>query len=93
MPASSEIDPLVRSNGKSPGVAALITSNRIETIGAVPIGIGGLRDVVNSPMYATGVGLVLYGSKAKTQHKFRIRDRNIYGKVKARMKEWMGELF
>jgi cell division protein FtsA len=26
-----------------------------------PTGIGGLVDVVNSPMYATGVGLVLYG--------------------------------
>jgi cell division protein FtsA len=28
-----------------------------------PIGIGGLTDVVNNPIYATGVGLVLYGFK------------------------------
>ena len=28
-----------------------------------PIGIGGLIDVVSSPIYATGVGLVVYGSK------------------------------
>jgi len=28
-----------------------------------PTGIGGLIDVVNSPMYATGVGLVIYGSR------------------------------
>jgi cell division protein FtsA len=29
----------------------------------VPRGIGGLVDVVRSPMYATGVGLVLYGAQ------------------------------
>ena len=28
-----------------------------------PMGIGGLTDVVNSPLYATGVGLVVYGSQ------------------------------
>jgi len=28
-----------------------------------PRGIGGLMDVVNSPVYATGVGLVLYGAE------------------------------
>ncbi len=28
-----------------------------------PRGIGGLMDVVNSPIYATGVGLVLYGAE------------------------------
>lgn len=59
----------------------------------IPIGIGGLSDVVNSPMYATGVGLVIYGSRSKQTNKFKVRDHNIYGKVKMRMKEWMGELF
>ena len=29
----------------------------------LPQNIGGLMDVVNSPVYATGVGLVVYGSK------------------------------
>jgi cell division protein FtsA len=29
----------------------------------VPRNIGGLIDVVNSPIYATGVGLVLYGAE------------------------------
>ena len=28
-----------------------------------PRGVGGLVDVVKSPVYATGVGLVLYGAK------------------------------
>ena len=34
-----------------------------------PIGIGGLVDVVNNPIYATGVGLILYGVKNRTSGK------------------------
>lgn len=59
----------------------------------VPSGIGGLVDVVNSPIYSTGVGLVLYGSKNGDTNRFRIRDNNIFGKVKSRMKEWFMEFF
>lgn len=59
-----------------------------------PIGIGGLKDVVNSPMFSTGVGLVIYGNRSKQTNKFKVRDQqNIYNKVKSRMKEWMSELF
>jgi cell division protein FtsA len=58
-----------------------------------PIGIGGLVDLVNSPMYATGVGLVLYGSKHETQSRFKIGEANIFSKVTHRMKEWIGEFF
>jgi hypothetical protein len=29
----------------------------------VPIGIGGMADVIESPIYATGVGLALYGAR------------------------------
>ncbi len=53
----------------------------------LPIGIGGLVDLVSSPMYATGVGLVLYGSRNRRQ------ERNIFSKVSNRMKEWIGEFF
>ena len=57
-----------------------------------PMGIGGLVDVVNNPMYATGVGLVLYGAKNQTQKKFRIRDGNIFNRVMNRMKKWFNEV-
>jgi cell division protein FtsA len=57
-----------------------------------PIGIGGLVDVVNNPMYATGVGLVLYGAKNQTQKKFRIRDGNIFNKIINRMKRWFKDV-
>lgn len=58
-----------------------------------PRGIGGLVDVVKNPMYATGVGLVQLGSTSREDKRFKIRDRNVYSKVKVRMKEWLGEIF
>jgi len=58
-----------------------------------PRAIGGLVDVVKSPMYATGVGLVIAGSKSGEGHRFKVREENIYRKVRGRMKEWFGEIF
>jgi cell division protein FtsA len=58
-----------------------------------PIGIGGLVDLVASPMYATGVGLVLYGSRNKGQSRFKVGEGNIFSKVTHRMREWIGEFF
>jgi cell division protein FtsA len=57
-----------------------------------PRGIGGLVDVVNNPMYATGVGLVLYGARTRDSKKFRIRDNNIFNRVMSRMKRWFKEV-
>ncbi|MBI3017481.1 MAG: cell division protein FtsA [Deltaproteobacteria bacterium] len=59
----------------------------------IPKGFGGLLDIVSSPIYATGVGLVLYGSKDEASTKFKIREKNIYNKVKSRMMEWITEIF
>ena len=58
-----------------------------------PQGITGLVEIVNKPMYATAVGLVLYGAKrAKEGKKFRIRDSNIFGRVMERMKKWFKDV-
>ncbi|MCZ6464954.1 MAG: cell division protein FtsA [Proteobacteria bacterium] len=57
----------------------------------LPMHIGGLQDVVRSPMYATGVGLVLFGaqqSRTERGSRFRIRDESIFGRVKQRMRDW-----
>ncbi len=60
----------------------------------MPRGIGGLVDVVKSPMYATAVGLVIYGAQQQDASPyFKIRDENVYRKVKGRMKEWLGQIF
>jgi len=58
-----------------------------------PEGITGLADIVNRPMYATAVGLVLYGAKvSKRKRKFRIRDANIFHLVMSRMKRWFKDI-
>lgn len=59
----------------------------------LPHSIGGLRDVVNSPKYATGVGLLKYGAKNIAKTRFPIRDNNIYDKVRGSMRTWIKELF
>jgi len=58
-----------------------------------PAGIGGLVDVVNSPIYATGVGLVLHGNKEPGKSRFKMGDENIFTKVTKRMKDWFNEYF
>jgi cell division protein FtsA len=58
----------------------------------VPQGVGGLVDEVKSPMYSTGVGLILYGAEQSDQRLFRARDENIYAKVRKRMGAWLQEV-
>jgi len=58
-----------------------------------PQGVTGLLEVVNKPMYATAVGLVIYGAKtAKKPRKFRIRDSHIFERVLNRMKKWFEDV-
>jgi cell division protein FtsA len=59
----------------------------------IPLGIGGLRDVVNSPKFATGVGLLKYGARTGSKAKFQIREKNIYDKVRGSMRTWVKDLF
>ena len=58
-----------------------------------PQGVGGLVDVVRSPMYSTAVGLIMMGMKQEHQSRFRTQERNIYNKVRGRMREWFSDLF
>ncbi len=58
-----------------------------------PSDVGGLRDVVNSPMYATAVGLLMYGAeKEGMEHKFRIRDANVFNRILSRMRKWFSDI-
>lgn len=60
----------------------------------LPMGITGLVDVVKSPMYSTGVGLVQYGGKHLAGTQFQRGSENkIFNKLTSRMKEWMKEFF
>jgi len=65
-----------------------------------PVGVGGLVDVVNNPIYATGVGLLVYG-----YNNLGIRHRKKYNSAKSLMnlisgnnlvskiKDWFKEIF
>jgi cell division protein FtsA len=45
-------------------------------------------------MYATAVGLVIFGAQQLAASPyFKIREENVYRKVKSRMKEWLGQVF
>ncbi len=59
-----------------------------------PIGISGLVDVVNSPIYATGVGLALWGSRNKGVD-MSVADptHGVLDRVVGRMKQWFAEAF
>jgi cell division protein FtsA len=86
---------IVVTGGSSllPGVPEIVEQvfNMPARIG-YPENIGGLKEIVNSPMYATAVGLVLYGAKERKGRKeFRIRDTNIFNRIVSRMKRWFVE--
>lgn len=59
----------------------------------VPTNVGGLVDVISSPVYSTGVGLVLYGMNAQDKNLFHVREANLFCKVRGRMAEWFREFF
>ncbi len=64
-------------------------------IGA-PHNLGGVKDFVNSPKYATAVGLLYYGAeKENNESRFRIRhdtNTNLFDKILVRMKKWVAEI-
>ncbi len=57
-----------------------------------PENIGGLVDIVSNPMFATGVGLVIFGANNESQNKFRIRDGNVFNRIVNRMKKWFSDV-
>jgi cell division protein FtsA len=60
----------------------------------IPHDIGGLVDVVSSPMYATAVGLVQYGFQNMSGTALTaLSDENLFFKVLGRMKKWIKEFF
>jgi len=72
-----------------PGIAEIADQVfQLPTRIGFPQRISGLVDVVNGPMFATAVGLVLYGMEHQSQKKFRIRDGNIFNRVTLCMKSW-----
>jgi len=57
-----------------------------------PQGVKGLKDVADNPMYATGIGLVLYGNNHQANHNFNGNGNSSHTFVQ-RMKKWFLEVF
>jgi cell division protein FtsA len=59
----------------------------------VPRNIGGLSDVVKTPRYATGVGLLLYGLEQHKRDEVSRVNSGSFGDVVASMKTWFQRNF
>ena len=70
----------------------------IESVFSVPVrigepdNIGGLKDVVKNPAFATGVGLVMYGSKNNKDKQFEKSDTKTFYGLLERMKQWFKDI-
>jgi len=53
-----------------------------------PDKIGGLKDIVKNPAYATGVGLVIFGSTSSDQKEIKDVQVQGFSKILNRMKQW-----
>lgn len=60
----------------------------------IPKRLGGLTDIVLDPIYATGVGLILYGFEKKNQILIpRTKGAGIFDAIKKRFEEWFARYF
>jgi cell division protein FtsA len=60
----------------------------------IPKKIGGLTDIILDPIYATGVGLVLYGHEKKNQTLIpRARGGGVFDAIKKRFETWYQKYF
>ncbi len=59
----------------------------------IPRDVGGISDIIANPIYATGVGLVLYGARYKGEKKLRIREENVFKKIFDSMRNWFEDFF
>jgi len=60
----------------------------------VPGQVAGLVDVVNSPLYSTAVGLLMYGLKENAGSPLPRKENNdFYKKAVSQIKNWLGEVF
>ena len=60
------------------------------TLGS-PRNVAGLKDIVRNPVYATGVGLLMYGKEREEEQPRRGRSRS--GGIFANIRNWFGENF
>jgi len=58
-----------------------------------PNTVGGLSEIVKSPMYATAVGLILYGRNHESASNYKNGNKNRLDKITQGIKNWFEEVF
>jgi cell division protein FtsA len=58
-----------------------------------PNSVGGLSEIVKSPMYATAVGLLLYGRNHESDSNYKNGNKNRLAKITRGIKNWFEEVF
>jgi cell division protein FtsA len=60
----------------------------------IPKKIGGLTDIVQDPIYATGVGLILYGFEKKNQVLIKkTKGVGVFDALRMRFEDWFARYF
>ncbi|GIX48718.1 MAG: cell division protein FtsA [Candidatus Tectimicrobiota bacterium] len=77
-----------------PGIVELTEEVlRVPVRRGVPVGIGGLVEMVKTPRYATAIGLLRYGLKERRDGKaYKFTGDHLFARVYYRMREWFSEL-
>ena len=58
----------------------------------IPIGVGGLNDIANSPAHAIGVGLIIYGNDQDGDSLQR-KTKGVFGNMARSVKKMFSEIF
>ena len=58
-----------------------------------PVGVGGITDIINTPMYATGVGLVIYGSRDRADYATKRGEKGVVRKLTKTFERWFNDFF
>jgi cell division protein FtsA len=57
-----------------------------------PRNVDGLKDMVNSPKYATAVGLLRFGAEEGGSESLRRNEGSIFDYILGRMRTWISEI-
>lgn len=58
-----------------------------------PRPVGGMADMVKTPQFSTSVGLIFFGMKNETCHRFREEEGGTVSRLLGRMREWFNGSF
>jgi cell division protein FtsA len=55
--------------------------------------VGGMTDMVKTPQFSTGLGLIFFGMKNESTRRFTEEGNGLFGRLAGRMRDWFGSAF